>query len=274
MDIRSTLTLNNQVEIPRFGLGVFRAPDGEETYNAVRYALEAGYRHIDTAAFYQNEASVGKAIRESGIPREDIFVTTKLWNEDMRQGTQLEAFRKSLSLLGLSYVDLYLAHWPVREKIAETWTIMEGIYKAGGARAIGISNYQTRDIDTVLAIAEVIPAVNQIELHPLLTQEDVVAYSRSKNIAIQVWSPLARNHLMENPLLLALAEKYSKTVAQVILRWDLDQGYVVFPKSTRKERIIENADIFDFALTPEEIKEIGGLNQNRRTGSDPDTFTF
>ena len=274
MDIRSTITLNNQVKIPCFGLGVFQAKNGDEAYHSILGALDAGYRHIDTAAIYGNEESVGKALKDSGIPREEIFVTTKLWNEETRKGTQREAFKQSLKRLGLDYVDLYLMHWPVREKIVESWNIMEEIYKSGGARAIGVSNFQTRDLDTVLASGSVVPAVNQIELHPLLTQEELVDYSKSKGIEIEVWSPLARNLLMDNPVLGKIAEKYDKTIAQVILRWDLDHGYIVFPKSVHKDRIIANSQIFDFHLTPDEIKSIDGLNQNRRTGADPENFPF
>lgn len=274
MDIESTITLNNQVEIPQFGLGVFKSPPGDDTYNAVRWALEAGYRHIDTAKAYGNESSVGKAVRDSGVPREEIFITTKLWNRDMREDRQEEAFHESLLFLGLEYVDLYLIHWPVAEKFVESWRLMEEFYKDGLTRAIGVSNFNPHHLDTLLETAQVVPALNQIEIHPLLLQRDVTKYFRDKGIAIEAWSPLGRGHLLDNPVITAIAARYEKTTAQVILRWHLQHGNIVIPKSIHKDRIISNADLYAFTLTAEDISAIDDLDKNLRFGSDPETFTY
>lgn len=274
MDIESTITLNNQVEIPQLGLGVFKSPPGEETYNAVRWALEAGYRHIDTAKIYGNEASVGKAIRDSGVVREDIFITTKLWNQDMREDRQEEAFHESLRFLGLEYVDLYLIHWPVAEKFVESWRLMEEFYKDGLTRAIGVSNFNPHHLDTLLETAQIVPALNQIELHPFLLQQDVTQYFRDRGIAIEAWSPLGRGRLLDSPVIKEIAARYDKTTAQVILRWHLQHGNIVIPKSIHKDRIISNADLYAFALTPEDMSAIDAMNQNLRFGSDPETFTY
>jgi len=274
MNIETTITLNNQVEIPQFGLGVFKSPPGDETYNAVRWALEAGYRHIDTAKAYGNEASVGQAVRDSTIPREDIFITTKLWNQDMREDRQEQAFHESLNLLGLEYVDLYLIHWPVAEKYVESWQLMEEFYKDGLTRAIGVSNFNPHHLDTLLETARIVPALNQIELHPFLLQRDVTKYFRDKGIVIAAWSPLGRGRLLDNPVITAIAARYEKTTAQVILRWHLQHGSIVIPKSIHKDRIISNADLYAFALTSEDTSAIDALDQNLRFGSDPETFTY
>jgi len=274
MNIETPITLNNQVEIPQFGLGVFKSLPGDETYNAVRWALEAGYRHIDTAKAYGNEASVGQAVRDSGIPREDIFITTKLWNQDMREDRQEQAFHESLSLLGLEYVDLYLIHWPVAEKYVESWQLMEEFYKDGLTRAIGLSNFNPHHLDTLLETARIIPALNQIELHPFLLQRDITKYFRDKGIAVAAWSPLGRGRLLDHPDITAIAARYEKTTAQVILRWHLQHGNIVIPKSIHKDRIISNADLYAFALTPEDISAIDALDRNLRFGSDPETFTY
>ena len=274
MDIESTITLNNQVKIPQFGLGVFKSPPGDETYNAVRWALEAGYRHIDTAKAYGNESSVGEAVRDSAVPREDIFITTKLWNQDMREDRQEEAFHESLRFLGLEYVDLYLIHWPVAEKYVESWQLMEEFYKDGLTRAIGVSNFNPHHLDTLLETARIVPALNQIELHPLLLQRDVTRYFRDKGISIEAWSPLGRGRLLDNPVITAIAARYEKTTAQVILRWHLQHGNIVIPKSIHKDRIVSNADLYAFALTAEDISAIDALDKNLRFGSDPETFTY
>lgn len=274
MDINTTVTLNNQVKIPQLGLGVFKTPEGDETYHSVLWALEAGYRHIDTAKAYGNEASVGRAVRDSNIPREQIFITTKLWTTDMREDREEEAFHESLKLLGVEYIDLYLMHWPVREKYPESWTIMENMYKDGLVRAIGISNFNPHHFEALMDTALVVPALNQIELHPLLLQPDVTHYFKDEGIAIAAWSPLGRGSLLTNPVIMDIAARYEKTEAQIILRWHLQHGNIVIPKSTHKERIISNADLYGFALTKEDMASIDALNENHRTGSDPETFKY
>lgn len=276
MDLRSTKKLNNGVEIPYLGLGVFRSKNGEETYNAVRWALEAGYRHIDTAAIYRNEESVGQAIIDSGIPREEIFLTTKLWNEDMRQGTEREALEKSLERLKTDYVDLYLIHWPVPGKFVGSWLVMEELYKTGKVKAIGVSNFHQHHLEEVLAAGSIVPAVNQVECNPFLTQEPLVAYCEAKGIAFEAWSPLGGSiaPIVGEKTLVEIGKKYGKSGAQVILRWDLQRGIITIPKSVHRERIIENADIFDFELTQEEMAAISAMNKNQRSGADPDNFDF
>jgi diketogulonate reductase-like aldo/keto reductase len=274
MNMNTTVTLNNQVQMPQLGLGVFKSEDGLETYNAVCWALEAGYRHIDTAKAYGNEASVGKAIRESGIPREQIFVTTKLWNPAQRDGSQEEAFYGSLKLLGLDYLDLYLIHWPVQGEYNKTWAIMEKLYKQKLIRAIGVSNFNPHHFETLMTTAEIVPAVNQIEMHPLLVQTEVAGYFAEKGVAIESWGPLGRGALIDHPAITAIAAQHGKTTAQIILRWHLQHGYIVIPKSVHKERIISNSDLYDFELTTDEMAALDALNQNVRYGPDPETFNF
>ncbi|MDD3959986.1 MAG: aldo/keto reductase [Oscillospiraceae bacterium] len=274
MKIDSAVTLNNGVHIPQLGLGVYMADEGAETEYAVRAALDVGYRHIDTAKAYKNEASVGKAIRESNIPREKIFVTTKLWNPALRAGNEEEEFYGSLRSLGLDYIDLYLIHWPVREGYVRAWSVMEKLYGKGLIRSIGLSNFNPHHLDTLEQTATVTPAINQIELHPLLTQDEVCAYFRSKNIAIEAWSPLGRGALLANPTIVRIAGEIGRTPAQVLLRWHLQRGHIVIPKSVRRERITENAALFDFALNDRQMNEISALNRNERFGPDPDNFNF
>ena len=274
MNLSSTLKLNNGVDIPLLGLGVFRAPEGDETYNAVRYAIEAGYKHVDTAMVYNNERSVGKAIKDSGIKREDIFITTKLWNENMRQGNQYQAFEDSLERLQVDYIDLYLIHWPVKEKYVESWKVLEQIYKEGRARAVGVSNFHIHHLEDIFAASDLIPAVNQVECSPWLTQVELVDYCQAKGIVFEPWSPLGAGQLIDNDVLKSIAQKYNKTVAQLILKWGLQRGFINIPKSTNKERIIENTKIFDFTITDEDMAEIFTLNIGKRTGADPETFTF
>jgi len=274
MDLSSGVKLNNGIEIPYIGLGVFKAEEGDEAYNAVRWAIEAGYRHIDTAAIYKNEASVGKAIKDSGIARNEIFVTTKLWNEDMRQDNQLNAIDASLEKLCLEYVDLYLIHWPVKGKYVETWKKMEEIYKSGKAKAVGISNFNIHHIEDIMAASDLVPAVNQCECSPELTQVELADYCKQKGIIFQPWSPLGQGNTIKHPKIAALADKYGKTAAQVILRWGLQRGFVNIPKSSKKERIVENSKIFDFELSDEDFKELFTLNMDKRYGPDPETFAF
>lgn len=268
-------TLHNGVRMPWLGLGVYKVEEGDEVRRAVRTALEVGYRHVDTAAFYQNEEGVGQAIRESGIPRDQIFVTTKVWNSDQGYESTLKAFDTSLKKLGFDYIDLYLVHWPVKGKYKETYKALEKLYKDGFVRAIGVSNFQTHHLEDVLADCEIKPMVNQVEFHPRLTQKPLLEFCKQHHIQLEAWSPLMRgSELLNEPTLVNIAKKYDKTPAQVILRWDLQHEVVTIPKSVTPERIAQNANIFDFTLTKEEMDAIDALNENRRIGSDPDNFDF
>ncbi len=276
MNLASTIRLNNGVEIPQLGLGVFQVPDGDSTANSVRWALECGYRHIDTAAVYGNEAGVGRGIRESGIDRSEIFLTTKVWNDDMRANNVRGAFEKSLSLLKTDYVDLYLIHWPVAGKFIDSYKVLEGLYAEGRVKAIGVSNFQKHHLDDLLSATKIIPAVNQIERHPWLTQEPLISYCRNLGIEIEAWSPLGGTGgtLLQEETLKEISAKYGKTPAQIIIRWDLQEKVIVMPKSTHKDRIRQNSDVYDFELSAEDISRLDNMNINKRTGSDPDTFTF
>ena len=271
----SYVQLNNGVRIPQLGLGVFQNPDGEQTRNAVRWALEAGYRHIDTAKIYGNEESVGQGIRESGVARDEIFLTTKLWNEDIRQGRAKAAFEESLKALGTDYVDLYLIHWPA-DSYEQAWADLEELYAQGRIRAIGVSNFHRHHLERLEQSAKVVPAVNQIESHPYLSNQELIDHCHGKGIAVQVWSPLGGTggNLMEDGVLRTLAEKYGKTPAQIILRWDIQRNVIVIPKSTHQDRIISNREIFDFELSLEDMAAISALNRNQRVGADPDHFDF
>lgn len=272
--IQDTVTLHNGVEMPKFGLGVYKVEDGEEVIHSIQYAVKAGYRLIDTAAFYENEEGVGQAVRECGIPREELFITTKVWNADQGYEATLAAFEKSLDKLGLDYVDLYLIHWPVAGKYKDTWKALEKIYCDGKAKAIGVSNFQIHHLEDLIQDAHVIPMVNQIELHPLLSQVEIRNYCASKQIHVEAWSPLGRGRLLEHPELLEIAKKHNKSVAQVLLRWDLQSEIITIPKSTKEHRINENAAIFDFKLSAEDMQIIDGINRNERFGPDPDHFDF
>ena len=277
MNLSSTVKLNNGVEMPVLGLGVFQSKEGDETYNAVRYAIDAGYKHIDTAMCYHNEKSVGKAIKDSGIKREDIFVTTKLWNDNQREGNQYQAFEDSLERLGMDYVDLYLIHWPVKGKYVESWKVLEQIYKDKKSRAVGVSNFHIHHLEDIFAASDLVPAVNQVECHPWLNQSELAEYTQSKGIIFEPWSPLGQSKCLEEEIIKAIAAKYNKTAAQVVLKWGLQRGFVNIPKSVRKERIIENSQIFDFTLADEDMAAIFTLDNGTRIlgpGTNPDTFTF
>lgn len=271
--ITDTTKLNNGVQMPWLGFGVFQTKEGDEVINAVRDALETGYRSIDTAAVYGNETGVGAAIRQSGVPRGELFVTTKVWNSNQGYDTTLRAFDESRKKLGIDIIDLYLIHWPVKGKYKDTWKAMEKLYRDGSVRAIGVSNFQVHHLNDLLESSEVVPTVNQIELHPLLSQIELRNYCQQKGIQVEAWSPLiAGKHNL--PLLNELAEKYHKSPAQIILRWDLQHGIVTIPKSIHTERIRENANVFDFTLSDEDIQRLDGLNRNERVGPDPDNFNF
>lgn len=272
--LQDCTTLHNGVKMPWVGLGVYKVKEGEEVRSAVRTALEIGYRHVDTAAFYENEEGVGRAIRESGIPREQVFVTTKVWNTDQGYETTLKAFDASLKKLGFDYVDLYLVHWPVKGKYKETYKALEKLYKDGYVRAIGVSNFQIHHLQDVLADCEIKPMVNQVEYHPRLTQKELQAFCRENGIQLEAWSPLMRGEILTEPTIVEIGKKYGKTPAQVVLRWDLQHGVVTIPKSVTPARIKENANLFDFSLTAEEMKQIDALNLNKRIGADPDNFNF
>jgi len=272
--LQDTTTLHNGVKMPWFGLGVYKVQEGEEALNSVKAAIKAGYKAIDTAALYENEESVGQAIKESGVAREELFITTKVWNSDQRNDSVLEAFETSLKKLGLEYVDLYLVHWPVKEKYKQTWKVLEQLYKEGRVRAIGVSNFNIRQLEDLLSDAEIKPMVNQVELHPLLSQPELREYCKKQEIQIEAWAPLGQGRLLEHEVLTEIAARYNKSTAQVILRWDLQNEIVTIPKSVKEHRIIENADIFDFELSPSDIEKINSLNENKRFGADPETFNF
>lgn len=266
--------LNNGVKMPWLGLGVYKAKEGDEVVGAVKSALETGYRSIDTAAFYENERGVGRGIKESGVPREEIFVTTKVWNSQQGYESTLQAFEESRRKLGLEYIDLYLIHWPVKGKYKETWKALEKLYKDGWVRAIGVSNFQIHHLQDVLGDCEVKPAVNQVEYHPYLTQKELHTFCRENGIQLEAWSPLARGQILDHPTIVELERKYNKTPAQIVLRWDLQHEVVTIPKSVSPQRIKENADIFDFQLSGEDMERLDGMNRNRRIGPDPDHFDF
>lgn len=241
--------------------------------NSIKWAVQAGYRLIDTAAAYYNEEGVGKAIKECGIPREELFITTKVWNSDHGFNNTLRAFETSRKKLGLEYIDLYLIHWPVRGKYKETWKALEKIYKEGLVQAIGVSNFQIHHLRDILSETETVPAVNQVEFHPLLTQAELRGFCAENGIRFEAWSPMMQGHLNQQ-VLMDIAKKYKKTPAQVVLRWDLQNEVITIPKSIHENRIKENIDIFDFELSPEEMEKIDRMNLNRRFGPDPDNFFF
>ncbi|NHC38995.1 aldo/keto reductase [Bacillus sp. MM2020_1] len=272
-NLKDTTTLSNGVKMPWMGLGVFKVTEGEEVIQSVKAAIKNGYISIDTAAIYGNEEGVGQAIKESGVPREELFITTKLWNSEQGYESTLAAFETSMNKLGLDYLDLYLIHWPGKDKYKETWKAFEKLYKDGRVRAIGVSNFLVHHLEDLLSSAEIKPMVNQVEFHPHLTQKELLDYCKNEGIQLEAWSPLKQGQLLSEPVLVDLAHKYNKSVAQVILRWDLQHGVVTIPKSIKEHRIIENANIFDFELSAEDMEKIDGLNQDSRAGSHPDTMS-
>lgn len=267
-----TITLNNQVQIPVIGYGVWQVEDNIQ--ECVETALECGYRHIDTAAAYGNESGVGRALEHSGISRDQIFITTKLWNEDMRQDRTAEAFQESLEKLRLDYVDLYLLHWPVKEKYIHCYREIEKLYRQGLIKAIGVSNCLQHQLDPLLQACEIIPAVNQIQLHPQWVQTDYIAYMKAKGIAVEAYSPLGHGNLIHDPTLQEIAKKYERSTAQIMIRWHLQRGVIVLPKSSHPNRIRENINVFDFEIAPEDMDRITGLNRDVCFNGHPDTFNF
>ncbi|PYE44292.1 diketogulonate reductase-like aldo/keto reductase [Paenibacillus barcinonensis] len=276
--LQSTTTLHNGVHMPWFGLGVFKVEEGQELIEAVKHAIKHGYRSIDTAAIYGNEAGVGQAIaealQENGLKREELFITSKVWNADLGYEETLAAFDTTMNKLGLDVLDLYLIHWPKAGKYKGAWRAMEELYAAGRILAIGVSNFQIHHLQDLMQDAQVKPMVNQVEYHPRLTQEELKAFCEQHGIQLEAWSPLMQGELLDNPLLTEIASSKGKSVAQIILRWDLQNGVVTIPKSTKAQRIIENADLFDFELSTEEMQRISSLNGNVRVGPDPDHFDF
>lgn len=267
------ITLNNAVTIPQLGFGTFQIPP-EDTRKTTLTALEAGYRHIDTAEMYGNEKEVGQAVRDSGLDRADVFVTSKLNNGAHAHDDALRAFGRTMDEFGFDYLDLFLIHWPLPGKgdFVETWKALEEIYRSGRAKAIGVSNFQPHHLRRLLEGSEVVPVVNQIEAHPYLTQDDVRAFGAEHEIVTEAWSPIAQGKVLDDPAINRIADRVGKTPAQVTLRWHIQRGDVVFPKSVTRKRIEENFDLFDFELGEGDIGEISALNRNERTGPDPDRF--
>jgi 2,5-diketo-D-gluconate reductase A len=271
------ILLNNGQKIPQFGFGVFQIKPAD-TIEATLRAFDAGYRHIDTAEMYGNEREVGEAIAKSGLDRADVFVTSKLNNGFHRPDDARKAFDDTLAALGSDYVDLFLIHWPLPTRydgdFVSTWRTMEEFYRDGRARSIGVSNFQPGHLRRLREETETVPAVNQIEVHPYLTQPDVREFCAEQGIAVEAWSPIAQGKVLDDQTVTSLAEKYGKSPAQIVLRWHIERGDIVFPKSVTPQRIVENIDIFDFELDGEDVEAISALNRNERTGPDPDVFDY
>lgn len=273
-DIKGTWDLANGVKMPYVGLGVWKSEDGEEVINAIKWALDAGYRHIDTAAAYQNEEGVGKAIKESSVNREDLFVTSKLWNDDQGYDSALKAFDKTMERLQLDVLDLYLIHWPVENKFKDSWKALEKLYSEGRVRAIGVSNFLEPQLKDLMEDAKVKPMVDQLEFHPWLVQPELQEFCKKNNIQYEAWSPLMQGKIFEQDIVNDIAEKHGKSPAQIILRWDLQHGIITIPKSVKKDHIQSNVDIFDFELSKEEMQNIDKLDKSERLGPDPNDFDF
>lgn len=271
----ATFKMNTGRPIPALGMGtVDKEADDDSAVDALVYGLQQGYRLLDTASVYKNEHVIGEAIRQSGIPREEIFVTTKLWNTDIRNDRYAEAFEESLDKLGLDYVDLYLVHWPIVEKLVPCWKAMEGFYASGRAKAIGVSNYLPHHLDAILADAEIVPAVNQVEFHPLFQQHPLRDYCEPKGILIQAYKPFIGGRLFGNEKIAELARKYKRSEGQIVLRFLYEQGIASIPKSAHKDRILNNARIFDFEFSAEDSQKMASIDTGKRLGTDPDNFSF
>jgi methylglyoxal/glyoxal reductase len=273
-NLQSKKTLHNGIEIPYVGLGVFQMKDPRETVEAVKTAIDSGYLSVDTAAVYENEESVGEGVKESRARREDLFITSKVWNSDQGYDTTLTAFETSLKKLDMDYMDLYLIHWPVEGKYNDTWKALERLYSEGLVKSIGVSNFHQHHLEDLMKNSNEKPVINQIECHPRLNQEKLRAFCQEENIAVEAWSPIAQGRVLDEPTLKQIAEKHGKSSAQVILRWHLQNDVVIIPKSVHANRIKENADLFNFELSTDEMNQINDLNQDERFGPDPDNFDF
>lgn len=273
-DLQGSFELHNGVQMPYLGLGVYLSKDGEEVINAVKEALNHGYRHIDTAAIYENEEGVGEGIRQSNVPREDVFLVSKVWNTDQGYEATLKAFEASLNRLGTDYLDLYLIHWPKGDLSKDTWRALERLYREKRVRAIGVSNFLKHHLEDLLDTAEIVPMVNQMEFHPYLVQQELMDFCSSHQIQYEAWSPLMQGNIFDLDIMKDMAAKYNKTIAQIVLRWDLQKGVVTIPKSSKKERIKTNSELFDFTLSDEDVKLFDSLDKGKRFGPDPDNFDF
>ncbi|WP_291961014.1 aldo/keto reductase [Maribacter sp.] len=273
-DIKGSFELRNGVQMPYLGLGTYLSDNDQEVVDAVKSALQLGYRHIDTAAAYKNEEGVGKGIRESGVDRNDIFLVSKVWNDDQGYEETLKAFDASLERLGVDYLDLYLIHWPVKGKYKDTWRALEHLYAQKKIKAIGVSNFLKHHLEDVMSDCKVVPMVNQMEFHPHLVQQELIDFCVDNGIQYESWSPFMQGKVFKLDICSDLAEKYNKSVAQIILRYNLQKGVVAIPKSVHAKRIASNADIFDFELSNEDIAFLDGLETGERTGPDPDNFNF
>lgn len=260
--------------MPYFGLGVYLSKDGNEVINAVKNALDHGYRHVDTASIYNNENGVGEGVAQSSVDRKDVFVVSKVWNSDQGYDTTLKAFDASLERLGMDYLDLYLIHWPKGELSKQTWKAMERLYREKRVRAIGVSNFLQHHLEDLLHEVEIVPMVNQMEFHPYLVQQDLVDFCGQKGIQYEAWSPMMQGNIFDIAQIKDMAKKYNKTEAQIVLRWDLQKGVITIPKSSKTERIVANANIFDFELSETDMQLLDTLDRGKRFGPDPDNFDF
>jgi len=275
--LQDTITLNNGLQMPGMGLGVFQV-ENDATADIVKNAIEVGYRSIDTAAIYGNEAGVGQGIKQAlastGLNREDLFITSKVWNDGLSYDETIAAYEDSLQKLGLDYLDLYLIHWPGKDKYAESWRALEDLYDQGKIKAIGVCNFTVAHLEKLLTFARIKPVINQVEFHPRLQQVELRAFCDEHQIQLEAWAPLMQGGLLEDETIAQIATKYGKSIAQVILRWDVQNGVITIPKSVRRERMMQNADIFDFTLTDEEMAIINAMNLEQRVGPNPDEFDF
>lgn len=275
--LNEQIILNNQTSIPGIGLGVFQIPDAE-TAEVVKEGILKGYRLIDTAQIYDNETGTGIGIKEglkaAGLTREELFVTSKVWNAHLSYDETIAAFEESLARLGLNYLDLYLIHWPGEDAYLDSWRALETLYRDGKIKAIGVSNFQVHHLEKLLAETEIVPVINQIELHPKLSQKELREFCAKHDIKIQAWSPLMQGQLLNHPIVLGIAEKHGVSAAQIILRWDVQQEILLVVKSVKPERMQSNADLFDFTLSEEEMTALNTLNEDWRVGPNPDTFDF
>ncbi|MGI9552564.1 MAG: aldo/keto reductase [Aurantibacter sp.] len=273
-NLQGAFELHNGVRMPYFGLGTYQSDNDQEVVDAVKFALDFGYRHIDTASIYGNEEGVGKGIKESSLSREDVFVVSKVWNADQGYESTLKAFEASLERLDLDFLDLYLIHWPVGGKYKDTWKALEKLYREERIRAIGVSNFMQHHLKDLLQQAEIVPMVNQMEFHPYVVQQDLIDFCSSKGIQYEAWSPFMQGRLFDLDICGELSRQYNKSPAQIILRWNLEKGVITIPKSSKRDRIASNADIFDFELNAADIAQLDGLDRGERSGPDPDNFDF